>query len=158
MHKGWAEEAKIQVFCELGSVTALLQPTQPLEAVWCYRWVLTPLINSSEDTVHILTFSFPSFPPLFPSVTLPHTFTLRSLLINSPALSRCLNLSLFPHTRSNLSHFCSLVFLYSSLPLCPSTHTLLSLSFDTLTFCCPISVPHCCPSTLWGASVTNTQP
>lgn len=142
-----------------------LQPTGSLEAAWCYRGDLRPLIKSSEDTIHTLTFSFPSFPPLPPSVSPPHTFTLPQPLINSPVLSRCLNLS------PSLSHILRLVlFFFSRSLLIPTsllkhTHIFLTLSsfmpFLTCFFFhffffrfCPISVPHCGPST---HNVTDTM-
>lgn len=127
-------------FCELSLVQT--QHSFNPHGHRCYRWVLTPLINSSEDTICTMTFSFPSFPPLSPSVSLPHTLTLPPSLINSPVLSCCLNLSL------SLTH--SDWVLCSRFLLISTSNTLSSLLPPLPFLFCPISVPHCCPSALKG--------
>lgn len=130
--------------------------------VRCYRWVLTLAINSSEETVHTLTFSFHSYL----SVSHPHTLTLPQSLINSPALSCWFNLSL------SLSHTYTQKYLIFVLPLSAypylfaQTHSHFSHSFlyHTLMpslsllslFCCPPSVPQSHPSALKGQCVWLT--
>ena len=116
-----------------GSNTVFLEPTQPFEAVWCNRWVLTPLINSSEDAVHTLTFSFPLFPPLYPStpLSLPLTHSLclaRSLILQ---LYHTFSISL-THTHAASYHFRSLASCISCTRrfLSAQTHTSLSLSLS----------------------------
>ena len=138
---------------QLGLDTAFLQPTQPLEAVRCYKWVLKPIIYSSEDTIHTDLF-------LSPPTSLSLCF--------SPSHTDCLSRSLilqFYHAVS-ISHFLPhtvrlVSFLFSgshvtrSIPL-SYTFPQSCRFFTSPSFAGPFQ-PFTVAPVLWRAHVTDTH-
>lgn len=118
------------------------------------RWKLCDATDESWNRSYILrrtqsTLTFSSPPHLSLPLFLPFTHWLPQSLINSPVLSRCLNLSLSPSHSQTCLIFVLWLARYSLYP--PLIHLPSVLPFFHFSlFCWPISALHGCTSALKG--------